>query len=349
MPRMVATGWSVTQAGDGRGVVAGLSVMDHNGEGVVPDLERDVAMSEFQLSFDSDELRLSGSLHVPAGTGPFPAVVMAQGSGPADRDSGGYFVPIRETFLDRGIATFAFDKPGCGESSGDWRHHGLVGRADQIVAALDLVRSHPSIDGEHVGIWGHSQGGWLVQMLAGQRVDLGFAIVSSGPTIGVREQILYDCEQTLRGRGHDAEEIRQALALARQLHQAAADGATFEAIADELLEPASRRSWYGSYPMIDDADDWQHAKLLIGEPFEPVSALSRVECPFLAVYGGLDRLLPPWRGARETGQALARAGNADATVIVFPLGDHRIQDTRTGGLVSGYLELLGDWASRRAR
>lgn len=308
-----------------------------------------VVSEEVQLRFDWDRQRLAGSLHLPAGAGPWPAVVMAQGSGPADRDSGGYFLPIRETFLRRGIATYAFDKPGCGSSSGDWRHYGLVGRAGQLGAALDMVRNHRSIDGDHVGIWGHSQGGWVVHMLASQRVGLAFAVASSGPTIGVSEQILHDCEQTLRGRGSGDEEIRRALALTRRLHRAAADGAAFETILSTLLEPARCEPWYDDYPMVDGAEDWEHVQRLIGEPFEPVSALRRVECPFLAVYGGLDRLLPPWQGAQETGQALAMAACADATVIVFPFGDHRIQDTRTRQFVDGYLDLLGDWMLRRAR
>ncbi|MCP5027309.1 MAG: alpha/beta fold hydrolase [Actinomycetia bacterium] len=304
---------------------------------------------EVRLLFDWGGLSLAGSLHVPAGAGLRPAVVMAQGSGPADRESDGYFGPIRQTFLDRGIATFAFDKPGCGASSGDWRHYGLFGRADQIVAALDLVRNHPAVDGDRVGIWGHSQGGWLVQMLAGRPLPLAFAIASSGPTIGVGEQIRYDCEHTLRDRGHDDDEIRQALVLARELHRAAADGVAFEAISSQLLEPASRHSWYRSYPTIDNDADWQHARLLTGEPFEPVSALGGVECPFLSVYGGLDRLLPPWRGAQEAGHALANAASPDTTVVVFPRGDHRIQDARTSDFVDGYLDLLGDWTARRAR
>ena len=184
-------------------------------------------------------------------------------------------------------------------------------------------------------------------MLTGRPVRLAFAIASSGPTIAVREQILYDWEHTLRDCGHDDEEIRQALALTRELHRAAADGVAFDLVSSQLLEPASHQPWYGSYSTIGDADDWQHAKLLIGEPFQPVLALGRVDCPFLAVYGGLDRLLPPWRGAQDAGQALAEAGTPDATVVVFPNGDHRIQTTRTGDFVDGYLALLGDWTSRR--
>lgn len=48
---------------------------------------------------------------------------MLQGSGPADRTSDGYFTPIQDALLARGIGTCAFDKPGCGESTGDWREY----------------------------------------------------------------------------------------------------------------------------------------------------------------------------------------------------------------------------------
>lgn len=300
-----------------------------------------------QCSFGWDGRRLVGSLHVPAGDGPHPAVVMAQGSGPADRDSGGYFPPIRETFLDRGIATFAFDKPGCGESTGDWRHDGLAERAEQLVAALDLVRVDDRIDGARVGLWGHSQGGWLVQRLAGRPIELAFAIASSAPTIGVRQQISYDVEHTLRDRGHTEGDVGQALGLIDSLHAAAAEGVSYEAIVAELLEPAGGQRWYPDLPTFDDADDWDHVRRLTVEPFDPVAALAGVRCPILVVYGGLDRLLPPWRGAQESGEALARSASSDATVLVFPRGDHRIQESQTGGFVDGYLDLLGDWTSRR--
>ena len=303
---------------------------------------------QVQLSFDWRGLRLTGSLYLPSGNGPHPAVLMAQGSGPADRDSGGYFEPIRQAFIGRGLATFAFDKPGCGESSGDWRHDGLDDRAAQVVAALELVRNHPAINHERVGIWGHSQGGWLVQKIAGRDGALAFAIASSAPTIGVHEQILYDCEQAIRNQGHTELEIREALTLTRALHRAAATDVDFESISRELLEPASLRPWYDSYPTIEDADDWQHVKLLIGQRHEPVSDLKRITCPFLAVYGGLDTLLPPWRGAEESGRAVAAAPSPDVTVIVFPLGDHRVQNPDTKEFVDGYLNLLGEWTANRA-
>jgi len=303
---------------------------------------------EVKLSFEWGGLKLAGSLHLPAGAGPHPAVVMAQGSGPADRDSGGYFRPIRQAFIGRGVATFAFDKPGCGESSGEWQRYALEGRAEQLVAGLEVVRNHRAIRGERVGIFGHSQGGWLVQKLAGRDGALAFAIASAGPTLCVEDQILYDCEQSISSQGDDEHEVRDAMALTRALHRAAVDDADFEFIESQLLRPASVQPWYDRFSTIDDARDWQHVKLLLGETHEPVSDLERVACPFLAVYGGLDALLPPWRGAEESGRALAAAGSPDVTVVVLPLGDHRMQDPDTGDFVDGYLNLLGDWTAHRA-
>lgn len=304
---------------------------------------------QVQLTFDWRGLILAGSLHVPPGAGPHPAVLMAQGSGPADRDSGGYFESIRRTFIDRGVATFAFDKPGCGDSTGDWRHDALEDRAAQLSAALDLVRTHPAVSGDRVGIWGHSQGGWLVQKLAGRSGAFAFAIASSAPSISVQEQILYECEQTIRNDGFGQQEMRDAMNLTRALQRAAAEGAAFESISARLLEPASTQPWYDSFPTIEDAGDWEHVTLLLGEPHEPLSDLAHIACPFLGVYGGLDTLLPPWQGAEQSGRALEAAPSTDVTVVVFPRGDHRLQDPGTGEFVDGYLDLLGAWTADRAQ
>lgn len=307
----------------------------------------DRAERSLELTFRWDGETLVGSLRLPRGAGPHPAVIMAQGSGPADRGSGRFFGPIADTFVDQGVATFAFDKPGCGRSSGDWRQYGLSGRADQLVVAIDLIRDHPEIDGQRVGLWGHSQGGWLTQMLAGRPVDLAFAVANSAPTIGVPEQILYDARQTMGGDGFDEDETEEALDLVRALRQAAMDGTDFESMVAELLEPSRDRSWFASFPPIDDAGDWTHLSLLVSDPYEPVSALAGVECPFLAVYGALDPLLPPWQGMEESGRALGEAPTTDATVVVFPNGNHRIQVPGTETFVDGYLDLLGRWVSDR--
>ncbi|MCP3974193.1 MAG: alpha/beta fold hydrolase [bacterium] len=182
-------------------------------------------------------MRLAGALHLPSSDERCPAVLMMQGSGPADRDSDGYFPPIQEAFLERGIATFAFDKPGCGESTGDWRDYGLEARADQALSALEALRSEAGIDPQRVGIWGQSQGGWLVQMLASRLPDLAFAIANSGPSITVPEQIVYDCVHTLRSLGHSDDEVAKSVAFVESLRSAALRGMDFSTVEARFLEP----------------------------------------------------------------------------------------------------------------
>jgi pimeloyl-ACP methyl ester carboxylesterase len=300
------------------------------------------------LSFSWNGLSLAGTLHLPSPKGRHPAVLMMQGSGPADRDGDGYFPPIRDTFLNRQIATFSFDKPGCGDSAGDWRDHALRAREDQALAALEVMRDHPAIDSATVGIWGQSQGGWLVQMLAARLSDLSFAIVNSGPSLDVVEQNRYGCEHTMRARGRSEDEIRRALVFVDNLHEAARQEADYATVEARLLSQARAEPWYG-YLTADDAKDWAGFCKFVVEGYEPLDALARISCPFLAIFGGLDTLGPAWRSAQETGHALRRSGNADSTVVVFPAGDHRISDATTEEFVAGYLDLLGDWSARRSR
>ncbi len=292
------------------------------------------------------DLRLAGTLHLPAASPPCPAVLMLQGGGAADRTHGGYFPPIRDAFLARGIATCSFDKPGVGGSTGDWRHDALQDRAEQTVAGLTWLRTTEGIDGQRVGVWGHSQGGWLVQMIAARDPDLSFAVTNSGSAIGIERQDHYGWEQTLRVNGATDQDVAAALAFLRSVQAAARRGDDFAAVEERLVRHARGQPWYG-YLELEDADDWEHERRFIQEGYEPLEALRRVRCPFLAVFGALDVLVPVWESARLCSQALRDARNLDATIAVFPQGNHRIQLEETRQFVPGSLDLLGDWALRR--
>lgn len=305
-----------------------------------------VESSQEEIVFEWENIELAGTLHVPSGQPPFPAVLMLQGSGEADRDSGDFFPQIRDAFLARGIAAYSFDKPGIGGSSGDWRGYALNGRAEQASAALEHMRAHEAIDAERVGIWGHSQGGWLVQMLAARLPDLPFAVANSGAAITVEQQDLAGCEHTMRAAGKSEEDIARALAFLNALHAAALHGDDYTSVDRKLLVPARGQPWYG-YMEFDDAVAWSMMCQFIGEQYEPAGALARVRCPFLAIYGALDPLVPAWESAQITSQSLHEAGNADATIVVFPSGNHRIIAADTGAFVTGYLDLLGDWTEQR--
>lgn len=296
------------------------------------------------IEFAWNGLILAGTLHLPQGDPPHPVVLMLQGSGPADRDNDVLFPPIREAFLGRGIGGFSFDKPGVGESGGDWRHFPLESRADQALAALEVLGGHSEVDSHRLGVFGHSQGGWLAQMLARDAPNLAFAVSNSGPSIGVAAQDRYGCEHSLRSKGHTEEEISAALHFLTSIHDEARKGTDYAVLERRLLASARGEGWYG-YVSLDDPDDWAFMRALISEDYEPLQALSRVACAYLAIFGGLDVLLPAWEDAWRASEAIRAAETGDVAVVVFPLGDHRMQ--RNGAFVPGYLDLVADWVAQR--
>ena len=298
------------------------------------------------LAFSWRELTLVGTLHLPVGQGPHPAIVMLQGSDESDRDSYGYFPPIRDALLRRGVAVYSFDKPGIGESDGDWRGYALHDRADQGMAAIEAVRDVDEIDPQRVGVWGHSQGGWIVQILAADHPELPFAVASAGPGIDVTAQDLYGCEQMLRKVGLPEDEIQRSLAAFESVHDAAMRGDDFTDV-QQMLQEARDEQWYQYLP-IDDAQSWQMMVAFTQEAYDPPTTLARIRCPFLAVFGSLDPLLPARESARICSESLDVAGNTNGTVAVFSGANHRLLIDDTGAFVDGYLDLLGAWVARFA-
>jgi alpha/beta superfamily hydrolase len=87
-------------------------------------------------------------------------VLMHPGSGPSTRDNDVYFPQVRAVLLDAGIAAASFDKRAWGDSTGDWREAGIAEQAADATAALEAVRA--AVDSGPIGLFGHSQGGWVM-------------------------------------------------------------------------------------------------------------------------------------------------------------------------------------------
>lgn len=99
---------------------------------------------------------LKGNLRKPHGVDRPPVVVMVMGLDSAKEEEGTY----EQTFLDRGMATLAFDGPGQGEAEYD-----VPMRADYevaVAAVIDYVESRDDLDSDRVGLWGVSLGGHYV-------------------------------------------------------------------------------------------------------------------------------------------------------------------------------------------
>ncbi|OLF12830.1 alpha/beta hydrolase [Actinophytocola xinjiangensis] len=120
---------------------------------------------ELEITATADDgVPLGGTLTLPAGQGPHPAVVFLPGSGRLDRDSNAGRVrmclgrPLADALAAHGVASLRYDRRGVGATPGDWRAVGFHTNRADAAAALRALRAHQEIRAETVGVVGHSEG-----------------------------------------------------------------------------------------------------------------------------------------------------------------------------------------------
>ncbi|MDN3642325.1 DUF418 domain-containing protein [Lutimonas halocynthiae] len=147
------------------------------------------------VNFESGDETIEGILIRPNLDNNTPAVVFQQGSGPHAFDGyekeawGPHKFYIEDVLLELGYAVMYCNKRGLGNSTGNWRQNSFEGRAKDAYAAVSYLKSMDFIDADRIGVSGHSQGGWIAQLVASQHSDIAFVLSLAGPTVGVQEQV----------------------------------------------------------------------------------------------------------------------------------------------------------------
>jgi dipeptidyl aminopeptidase/acylaminoacyl peptidase len=110
---------------------------------------------------------LSAVLHLPpqsvAASGSVPAVLHVGGMDSFKEHAVGM---IGDRYLQRGIARLVFDGPGQGEAIYEGAFVSRSNMVDAGLAALDVLRAQPEIDGGRLGITGVSFGSWWATQIA---------------------------------------------------------------------------------------------------------------------------------------------------------------------------------------
>lgn len=159
------------------------------------------------VTVGTGEWALPGTLTLPNGPGPFPALVLVHGSGPNDRDEtlgpNKPFADLASGLASRGIAVLRYDKrsrvygPKLGAMAALTVKEEVV---DDAVIAASLLRSTPKIDPARVYVLGHSLGAMLVPRIAAADPKLAGAVVMAGPARPLERAIV---EQTKYLAGAD--------------------------------------------------------------------------------------------------------------------------------------------------
>lgn len=255
-----------------------------------------------QLSFSVQDRRVAGTLVMPQGEGPFPIALIVHGDGPATRFLDGAILPFVNALLDKGIGVFAWDKPGTGDSPGNWLAQSMIDRSAEAVAAFHAVSGLEVAQGAAVGFVGFSQAGWVVPE-AVRQVDPAFTALI-GAAVNWRDQAAYLTRQRLISEGVSAARAAEA-SVAQQLRDDAA-------LRRDTPDPAA-------FPGMDaDRLAFVHRNYAA----DSTQALSDLKGPVLALWGAGDRNTDPQRNASRFGVALRSDARADLWVV--PAATHSL-------------------------
>jgi pimeloyl-ACP methyl ester carboxylesterase len=313
-----------------------------------------------ELTFTSGDISLSGTLTLPEGEGPFPAVVLLTGSGPQDRDESiaplatiKPFRDIADYFARHGIATLRYDDRGVGESEGDFTTATLSDFAADASAAVDFLAAREEVSA--IGVVGHSEGGMIAPFVATTNENVDFVIGLAAPAVDFADVMLQQNRRIYETLGVSDEDIDAIVAEASTGFDAVQAGDD-----EALLESTARLIVLQGAEATDDfvqagANQIKSFHDIGYFDWDTPSYWSEVQQPILAIYGDLDVQVDSAQNAPALEEITA--ANEDVTLVVFPTMNHILQEAETGGLGEygtleqsvreDLLETMRDWILER--
>lgn len=273
-----------------------------------------------EVTFRDGNVVLSGTLVLPSGKRPHPALIRIQGAGPQTRRNA-----FDGWFAYHGVAYLSSDKRGTGTSTGDWREAGISELADDVLAAVRFLRQRSDIDPDQIGIEGDSEGGWIAPVVAARDPRIKFVVIWAGPAMDYVPELMNEVEEGVKARGLNGDELKKALEFKRQALIMLADGAglndeawaKFQAFAG----PYRNEKWF-SYVGEPEQRGWPQKKLYLMAQIKSSEFWRQVKIPVLALYGGKDLNVPAAKNVTALTAELTAAGNRDFTIKVFPNANH---------------------------
>lgn len=319
---------------------------------------------EVEVAFDNPAapgVKLAGTLTVPHGAGPFPAVVLIAGSGPSLRNEEVLGHPIFLVLADHltraGIAVLRYDKRGIGGSTGDLAKAGLSEFASDAEAAFGWLQARPEIKAGKVGLIGHSEGGCVAPMIAARRRDVAFLVLLAAPAAKGIELLERQNIALARAAGASEPQVDDMIALKHRLFVAAATAASADdAVSKIHALLVAARPEAPAAALDAEARAYGSPALRSLLAYDPKPALQAVRCPVLALNGSKDLQVVADQNLPLLREDLAE--NADATVRELPGLNHLFQTAPTGSpaeygrieetFAPVALDLITGWVKARA-
>lgn len=303
------------------------------------------------LTFTHQNIPFAGDLHLPAGPGPWPVLVVLHGASYGKRDDACYR-HLAQVLPRHGIAVFLYDRRGSGGSGGDFATASFADLAGDAVAAVHALAGQPQIDPHQIGLYGISQGGWIAPLAAAQSDLVNLLVVVSGSGVPPSAQMSYAANWTLQDEGFGPEDIELALHLRSMVDQYYR-GQITQAEVSAHLDWYKEEAWYkraylpegGLVPQDVRTDKWFYEF-----DYDPLAVWAQVRQPALFLYAETDRWVPVEESIRLYTEHTRHL--PEASFVRIPGADHLMVNLASGeeswDISSEYQQVLVEWLKKMA-
>jgi len=324
---------------------------------------------EVKFENSGASIELAGTLTLPEETGQHPVVVLISGSGPQDRNEelAGHkpFLVLSDYLTRNDIGVLRFDDRGAGESTGDFDSATSIDFASDVQSAVAYLQTRTDIDGKNIGLVGHSEGGIIAPMAAAENDDIAFIVLMAGTGIPGDELFALQGKLILKAAGKSDAEVERSAAVRQKMidmTMASKEIPSLRKDLTEYLEVESEKTEAlplfpeGANPEIyikSYVDFMATPWMVYFLRYDPAVILEEVECPVLAINGGIDLQVPAKENLSAIGDALKQAGNKNVTLKEMPGLNHLFQESETGspseyGMIEETfspraLKVISDW------
>lgn len=282
------------------------------------------------ITFENGQFTLHGELVMPDSAQNAPALIFLVGSGENSSYRTLYkdFIQknLEALFLSEGFALLYFDKRGIGESEGKWQRSDLYERASDAKAAINFLQTQGRINANRIGVVGHSEGGWVAQIM-GDRYQNELTLIASiaAPT--------YDIKLKLTNEYYSD-----------NLCENMPDKEAFDKAGKKAISDINWVSWF---PV---KKAWRHLREI--RFFDPAPHLREIDIPAFFAFGENDAEVYPGWALGTLNETFEEEIPTNFSLQIIPAANHDMklagkcesfEDTRNKPYSDYFRQVFKDW------
>ena len=302
-------------------------------------------LSSEEIVFFNQGLKFSGTIYLPGGSQPSPAVVVIHPASAGERIDP-FYDHLKSELPKHGLAVLVFDRRGSGASEGDFETADFEDLAGDAIAAVEYLQSRPEIDRAKIGLHGTSQGGWIAPIVAARKMDVAFLIAVSACGVTPADQMDYGVAFHMEQDGFDPAIIDKAVELRKLVNEYFRGRIERERVATRLTQVESE-PWFEKaylYPSNELPADITQSKWYYEMDYEPLSVWKQVHQPTLFLFAEIDEWVPV--EPSMVNYKMATAHLQDVTLKQIPRTDHLMRN-EAGETSREYCDVFLGWLRSR--